>query len=57
MLPQPVCNQARKMFTRNPDIAIRTTTDNVVVSDILAPPQHRAVGEDAGTDLGVAKAR
>ena len=32
----------------------RSATDKVVISDVLAPSQHRAVEEDVGANLAVA---
>jgi hypothetical protein len=45
--PSLVCESLMQRFRR--------TTDSVTISDVLVPPQHRAIEENAGADIGAAE--
>ena len=35
------------------DVVIRTTADNVVISDVLVPPKQRTIEEHTAADIGI----
>ena len=53
MLRQPVRGHIRGGSNESLMWSVRTTADGIVVSDVLVPPQHRAIEEDTGADSGV----